>query len=291
MVAATVQKTFSGGLFALGVTDRRLLLWGSAVASSRRATLDRSRPGDVVSAEMDGAGGGWWTAPSAVLSASAWLCTLRTVDGERTKLMMMKGTGLLGGAGGGESQSQGVSALAEWMAALQLRIGERTASNSQVTVAETSAAPSRWKPTSTSGRSVKYCTKPDRALGQLDRRAARAARRRAVRGARRRARRTAAPTVRPTSRKTASACSWRDLQRVEAVALGVDVAGVRAGAGDDGAEVEHRPGDGEQGPGQRRPPGRGRRVTSGRSSRWSSSTATPTIAIEHQQVQRRRPTS
>ena len=40
---------------------------------------------------------------------------LRTADGEKTKLMMMKGTGMLGGLGGGDSQRDGVVALAEWM--------------------------------------------------------------------------------------------------------------------------------------------------------------------------------
>ena len=38
--------------------------------------------------------------------------------------------------------------------------GSRTRTSTQVTLAEISAAPSMWKPTSTTGRSVKYCTKP-----------------------------------------------------------------------------------------------------------------------------------
>jgi double-stranded uracil-DNA glycosylase len=46
------------------------------------------------------------------------------------------------------------TALAEEFARL------RTATSSHVSAADTSAAPSRWKATSTTGRSVKYCTKP-----------------------------------------------------------------------------------------------------------------------------------
>ncbi len=48
-------------------------------------------------------------------------------------------------------------------------------------------------------------------------------------------------------------------ERVEAVARDVDIAGVRTGAGDDGAEVEHDPGDGVRGPGE---DGAGARVSS-----------------------------
>ncbi len=116
MVAATVQKTFSGGLFALGVTDRRLILMPLDRRMQPKGDVRSIAPEDLASADMNGAGGGWWTAPSAILSSSASALTLRTVDGEKTKLMMMKGTGMFGGLGGGESQRDGVVALAEWMA-------------------------------------------------------------------------------------------------------------------------------------------------------------------------------
>ncbi len=41
---------------------------------------------------------------------------LRTVKGEKLKLLMMRGDGPLGGLGGGETQRQGVQALGEWFA-------------------------------------------------------------------------------------------------------------------------------------------------------------------------------
>ena len=115
LVAATAQKTFSGGLFSLGVTDRRLLLMPLDRRLQPKGDVRSIAPADLVAADVKGAGGGWWTAPSAILSASATELTLRTADGEKTKLMMMKGTGMLGGLGGGESQRDGVVALAEWM--------------------------------------------------------------------------------------------------------------------------------------------------------------------------------
>jgi hypothetical protein len=39
---------------------------------------------------------------------------LKTADGEKLKLMMMRGTGPLGGLGGGEEQQLGVEALGAW---------------------------------------------------------------------------------------------------------------------------------------------------------------------------------
>jgi len=114
IAAATHQKTFSGSLYAVGVTDRRLFLQpldrklqpkGACVSVTRDEAAD---------AELDGAGGGWWTAPEAVLDATALTLKLKTTGGERLKLMMMRGGSSLFG---GEQQARGVVALAEWLAA------------------------------------------------------------------------------------------------------------------------------------------------------------------------------
>jgi hypothetical protein len=112
VVAATQQRTFSGQLYALGVTERRLLLQPvdrkmQAKGEARVVTRET-----LVAADVDGAGGGWWTAPAAILDAAAIALTLRTTDGEKLKLMMMKGGG---GLGGGAAQKDGVRALVEWM--------------------------------------------------------------------------------------------------------------------------------------------------------------------------------
>lgn len=115
VVAATVQRTFSGQLLAVGVTDRRLLVQPVDRRLQPKGEARTIAPGDLVSADLAGAGGGWWTAPAAILSASASALTLHTADGEKTKLLMMKGTGLLGGLGGGDTQRDGVMALGDWM--------------------------------------------------------------------------------------------------------------------------------------------------------------------------------
>jgi hypothetical protein len=114
IVAATHQKTFSGSAFGIGVADRRLILQpldrklqpkGAAVSVTRD---------DAAEAELDGAGGGWWTAPQAVLDATAVTLKVRASDGERYKLMMMGGGSSLFG---GQQQADGVVALAGWLAA------------------------------------------------------------------------------------------------------------------------------------------------------------------------------
>lgn len=114
VLAATHQRTFSGQLYAIGITDRRLLLQPIDRRMQPKGDPRSITPDTLVSSDIDGAGGGWWTAPAAILDATAIALTLSTTDGEKLKLMMMQGTGLLGGLGGGQAQRDGVLALAEW---------------------------------------------------------------------------------------------------------------------------------------------------------------------------------
>jgi hypothetical protein len=114
VAAATYQKTFSGSLYAVGVTDRRLLLQPLDRQVAAKGPIVSITLDAIGSLELDGAGGGWMTAPAAVLDATALTLKLRTTDGERFKLMMMRGGSF---PFGGESQQQGVLALAEWLRA------------------------------------------------------------------------------------------------------------------------------------------------------------------------------
>ncbi len=51
-----------------------------------------------------------------ILDASALTLKLRTRDGEKLNLMMMKGgSGMFGGLAGGQPQQEGVLALAGWV--------------------------------------------------------------------------------------------------------------------------------------------------------------------------------
>jgi hypothetical protein len=110
IAAATHQKTFSGSLYAIGVTDRRLLLQPLDRRIEPKGDLTSVTRDSLESVELDGAGGGWLTAPTAVLDAAALTLKLRTTSGERFKLMLMRG-----GTFGGESQKDGVLALAQWL--------------------------------------------------------------------------------------------------------------------------------------------------------------------------------
>lgn len=112
---ATQASMFKGRQAALGVTDRRLIVQGmnrkfEPVGEATLLPLER-----IASASADGAGGGWMTVSAAVMDGAAVTLKLKTTDGEKLKLMLMPGSGPLGGLGGGESQRKGVEALAAWL--------------------------------------------------------------------------------------------------------------------------------------------------------------------------------
>jgi len=121
ILAATHQRMFSGSLYAIGVTNRRLILQELDRKLAPKGEPLLITPEILASAEVDGAGGGW-SVPSAILDLAAITLTLRTTGGTKMKLMMMKGGGgLFGKLGGGEDQQKGILALAGWM---QRRFGK-----------------------------------------------------------------------------------------------------------------------------------------------------------------------
>jgi hypothetical protein len=119
IVAATHQRTFGGQLYALGVTQGRLLLQPVGRKMESKGPPRVVTPDTLVSAEADGAGSGWWSVPSIILDAAAIAVTLHTTDGEKLKLTMMRGGGTLSG---GPLQAEGLRALVEWM---QRNLGDR----------------------------------------------------------------------------------------------------------------------------------------------------------------------
>jgi hypothetical protein len=111
---ATQQSTFKGRAVALGVTDRRLLLQPLDRRGDPKDEAESLPPERIASADVEGAGGGWAEVGPAILDSAAVTLKLRTTDGEKLKLMMMRGTGALGRLGGGESQRDGLTALGRW---------------------------------------------------------------------------------------------------------------------------------------------------------------------------------
>jgi hypothetical protein len=120
LCAASQQKSmFKGGAVAIGVTDRRLLVQPLDRRGDPDGPVESITPEQVASAKAGGAGGGWWSVTTGILDHAAVRLEIRTTDGEKLKLMMMRGEGkLLGGLGGGEAQRLGIEALAEWFRAI-----------------------------------------------------------------------------------------------------------------------------------------------------------------------------
>jgi hypothetical protein len=112
----TQTSLFKGRMVALATTDRRLIAQGM----TRKFEPDGepiSLPADrIAEASAEGAGGGWPEIGAAIMDQAAVTLRLKTTDGEKLKLTMMRGTGPLGGLGGGEDQRQGVEALGAWFA-------------------------------------------------------------------------------------------------------------------------------------------------------------------------------
>jgi hypothetical protein len=77
-------------------------------------------PEQIADAKAGGAGGGWWNAEAAIMDHTAVSLTIKTTDGQKLKLTLMRGEGkLMAKLAGGEFQQQGIAALAEWFERLE----------------------------------------------------------------------------------------------------------------------------------------------------------------------------
>jgi len=112
--AAAQQSAFKGRSLALGVTDRRLLLAPQDRRGRPSGEVTAILPEEITSAKAGGAGGGWASVGPAILDSAAVTLELRTADGQKYKLNLMRGTGVFGKLGGGDAQREGVEALAAW---------------------------------------------------------------------------------------------------------------------------------------------------------------------------------
>jgi hypothetical protein len=112
--AAAQQSTFKGRSLAIGVTDRRLLLLPLDRRGRPTDEVISILPEQIAGAKARGAGGGWASVVPSVMDASAVTLQLKTTDGERYKLNLMRGTGIFGKLGGGEGQREGMDALGRW---------------------------------------------------------------------------------------------------------------------------------------------------------------------------------
>lgn len=117
-VASQQKSMFKGGAVAIGVTDLRLLIQPLDRRGDPDGPAEPIAPDQVASAKAGGAGGGWWSVTTGILDHAAVRLEIKKTDGEKRKLMLMRGEGkILGGLGGGETQRQGLEALAGWFSA------------------------------------------------------------------------------------------------------------------------------------------------------------------------------
>jgi hypothetical protein len=113
---ATQQSTFKGRMVALVVTDRRLVVQGMNRKFEPSGEALSLPPERIAEAKAEGGGGGWMQLSTAIMDEVSVALRIRTTDGEKLKLMLMRGDGPLGGMGGGEAQRQGIEALGGWFA-------------------------------------------------------------------------------------------------------------------------------------------------------------------------------
>ncbi len=69
----------------------------------------------IADAKAEDAGGGWMNAEAAIMDNVAVRVSLRTTDGEKLDLTMMRGEGrLMGKLAGGPGQKRGIEELSRW---------------------------------------------------------------------------------------------------------------------------------------------------------------------------------
>ena len=113
--AATQQSAFRGGMVALAVTDRRLLVQPLDRHAQPKGDAVSIPPDELSTFDAVGLGGEWYNAEPSLLENTALTVRLKTAHGQKLKLQMMRGDGLLGRLGGGDAQQAGIAALATWV--------------------------------------------------------------------------------------------------------------------------------------------------------------------------------
>jgi hypothetical protein len=119
-IASQQKGMFKGGAAVIGTTDRRLLVQSLDRRGNPEGAPQTIAHEQIASVKAGPAGGGWINVDTAILDHAAVRLQIQTTDGEKLKLMLMRGEGkILGGLGGGEAQRQGLEALAGWFRATE----------------------------------------------------------------------------------------------------------------------------------------------------------------------------
>src|SRR5258708_1439745 len=111
---ATQVGMFKGRQVLLGVTDGRLLVQGMNRKFEPVGDAISLPPERIADASAEGAGGGWVNVGLAIMDGPAVTLKVRSTDGQKLKLTMMRGTGVFGKLSGGDTPRNGVEAVAAW---------------------------------------------------------------------------------------------------------------------------------------------------------------------------------
>lgn len=116
---ATQQSTFRGWMVAIAVSDRRLVLQKLTRKFEPDGDPISLPPERIAKAVAEGGAGDWMQLETMLVDQLAVSLQIRTTDGEKLKLRMMRAEGPLTGLGGGRVQQGGVKALGQWFADLE----------------------------------------------------------------------------------------------------------------------------------------------------------------------------
>lgn len=110
------RSMFKQTVSALGVTGGRLIIQ----PLDRKGKMSGEQPvfirKDEITKGSYGGGGGMGSSPTSWIMDSASIeVKIKTTGGEKYKLMLMTGEGMLGGLGGGPSQRNGAEALVAFL--------------------------------------------------------------------------------------------------------------------------------------------------------------------------------
>jgi hypothetical protein len=80
-VASQQKSMFKGGVVAIGITDRRLLVQPLDRRGDPDGTAESITVEEVASAKVGGAGGGWWSVTTGILDHAAVRLEIKKAGG------------------------------------------------------------------------------------------------------------------------------------------------------------------------------------------------------------------
>jgi hypothetical protein len=108
------QSGFMSSKFVvIGVTATRLIVQQTDRKQNPKGEPTIVAAGDLAGSRRGGFGAG--DLQSSIMNATSIKLTVKTASGEKLKLMMGKGGGMLGNLMGGPTQQEGIKALQAWL--------------------------------------------------------------------------------------------------------------------------------------------------------------------------------